>query len=131
METKQVKIKGKEIILLRYRNKWVFPVVSTYQHGLGSPIALMLYYLRKEELEYYCSITVNVPDCPRNAGCQFIDTNNNGEGILDWLEQNNFGTRTDQEGKSGFCTYPLFNFYKGEKYWEYRKMNEKLDSLVE
>ena len=127
METKQVKINGKEITLLRYNNVWVFPVISTYQDGLGSPVAFMLYSYEKRELDYYCSVTVNLPDCSRYAGCQFIDTNNNGDGILDWLEQHSFGMRTDQEGKSGFCTYPLFNFYKGEKYWEYREINEKLN----
>lgn len=130
MEAKQVKIKRKEITLLRYNNTWVFPVVTTYQHGLGSPVALKLYSYQKKEFNYYCSVTINLPDCPRNAGCQFIDTNNNGQEILEWLEEHNFGKRTDREGKSGFCTYPLFDFYKGEKYWEYRRLNEKLGSFL-
>ena len=30
-------------------------------------------------------ITVNLPGAERSAGCQFIDTNNNGEEVLDWL----------------------------------------------
>ena len=81
--------------------------------------------------EPYCDVTVNLPDCPRRAGCQFINTHNNGEAILAWLQENNFGERTYDEGKSGYCTYPLFNFYKGEKYWEYRKINEEFDFLGE
>ncbi|MBF0648729.1 DUF4313 domain-containing protein [Dysgonomonas sp. GY75] len=130
METKQVTINGIGFTLLRYRNKWVFPKVNTYLEGLGSPIVINLITYEKGELiddgEY---ITVNLPDCSRNAGCQFIDTNNKGEEILDWLEQNQLGIRTDKTGKSGFCIYPLFDFYKGEKFWEYKEFCEKVLGL--
>lgn len=131
MKMKQVKIKGKQVALISYKNIWVFPLITVYQHGLGSPIAILLYTYKKGELEYYCDVTVNLPECSRKAGCQFIETNKNGEDILAWLQENSFGELTNENGVSGFCTYPLFNFYKGEKYWEYRKINEELDLFNE
>lgn len=126
METKTVTIEGREYKLLRYKKEWVFPVITTYEHGLGSPVALILLYLEGNSLEIYTDVTVNLPECTRSAGCQFIDTNANEEDILDWLEENQFGERTGKSGKSGFCTYPEFNFYAGEQYWNYRRINEQL-----
>ena len=41
---------------------------------------------------------------------QFIDTNNNGEDIIQWLEDNKIGTNGRFAMESGFCTYPLFRF---------------------
>lgn len=120
MKTKQVTIDGKELKLIRYKKVWVFPLVTTYQEGLGSPIAILLQSYHNGGLEYYSDVTVNL-DSERSAGCQFIDTNNNGDQILDWLEENKFGERTGRTGKSGFCTYPEFNFYKGETFREYKK----------
>jgi hypothetical protein len=127
METKQVNINGTDITLLKYNKIWVFPLVTEYTGGLGSPVAILLYKYRKGGFDYYCDVTVNLPHCQRNAGCQFIDTNNNDEKILDWLVQNQFGELTGNTGKSGFCTYPEFNFYKGQKFWEYKKISEKMN----
>lgn len=126
METKTIIIEGREFNLIRFKNKWVFPFITTYECGLGSPIAFILYYLVGESLEYYTCITVNLPECKRSVGCQFIDTNNNDSNILDWLEENKFGERTNRTSTSGFCTYPEFDFYKGEKFHEYKKMSENL-----
>jgi hypothetical protein len=120
MKTKTVIIKGREFKLLRYKGEWVFPYISTYECGLGSPIAFLLLYLEGDSLELYTDVTVNIPECTRSAGCQFIDTNNNDSGILDWLEENNFGKRTGNTGTSGFCTYPEFNFYAGERFREHK-----------
>lgn len=122
METKEFEINGVKYPFIRYKNKWVFPVFETYENGLGSPIAMSLYSIENGDVDYYADITVNLPQCERSAGCQFIDMNNNDADILDWLEKNEFGERTGNEGHSGFCTYPEFNFYKGKKFWEYRNL---------
>jgi hypothetical protein len=128
MKTKTAIIEGRRFDLIRYKNEWVFPFITIYEFGLGSPIAFMLYYLEGESLEYYTSVTVNIPGCGRSAGCQFIDTNNNDSDILDWLEENHFGKRTGGTGTSGFCTYPEFDFYKGEKFHEYKRNSHNLQS---
>lgn len=126
METKTITLHGKVFKLIRYKNNWVFPIIDTYEYGLGSPIAIMLYSYKNHEFDYYADITVNLPDCQRSAGCQFIDTNNNGDEIVDWLEENGFGKRTGNFETSGFCTYPEFNFYIGETFQEYKKLNDAL-----
>lgn len=118
MKTKT--IEGHEYKLLRYNGMWVFPIVSTYEYGMGSPIAIMLYVLENEHLEYYGDVTVNLPECNRSSGCQFIDTNNNDVSIIDWLEENNFGKRTGKFGESGFCKYQEFDFYQGQAFHEYK-----------
>lgn len=129
METKNVNINGREMTLIRYRNEWVFPYITTYQTGFGAPIALILLSLVEtcdpsiqQDLEEYTYVTVNLPDCKRSAGCQFIDVNNNHTDIIEWLEENGFGKRTGRVEISGFCTYPEFNFYVGKTFMEYYKL---------
>lgn len=126
MDTKEITINGKKLIFLRYKEMWVFPFITCYLHGLGSPIALILYYEEHDHLYEFAYLTVNLPDGKRNAGCQYIDTNNNGSEVLDWLEENEFGKRTGNLTESGFCSYPEFNFYKGEKFWEYKGFCDKI-----
>ncbi len=131
METKEVQINDVKYIFLRYKDEWVFPVFDIYESGLGSPIAMFLYSIEDGVVDYYADITVNLPECKRSAGCQFINTNNNDADILDWLEENKFGKRTGKEGHSGFCSYPEFDFYKGEKFWEYRNLpQETINNLI-
>lgn len=125
-ETKVFKILGRKFTFLCYGDQWVIPIISCYTDGLGCPVAMLLYTLTNGELELYNCVTVNLPNCNRTAGCQFIDTNNNDIGIVDWLEQNGLGIRTGNIGMSGMCKYPEFDFYKGEKFWESRKESEEL-----
>lgn len=129
--TKLITFNGQEFKLLRYQDEWVFPMVEYYSHGLGSPIVLSLhsYNMKENEFEPYTDITVNLPDCKRSAGCQFIDTNNNDPSILDWLEKNDFGYHTGKTGQSGFCTFPEFNFYAGKQFMEYKALCDKLNGL--
>ncbi len=126
METKKTKIQGIEFELLKIHNVWVVPVIEYYSEGLGSPIAMSLLSFDGEALEPYNTITVNLPDCKRSAGCQFIDTNNNGDDIISWLEENDLGKRTGNMSKSGYCEYPEFNFYSGKKFMEYKALWDKL-----
>lgn len=126
MKTKKIKFNGQELTLLRYEEYWVFPVFRIYSDGLGNPIAMQLYCLEDNSLEFYGDVTVNLPDCQRSAGCQFINTNKNKEGMLEWLEEHKFGERTGNSEKSGLCTYPEFNFYKGVNYWIYRNICEDI-----
>ncbi|MCD7909377.1 MAG: DUF4313 domain-containing protein [Clostridium sp.] len=129
METKSVIIEGKEIELLRYRDKWVFPMFGVYEGRLGSPVALELYSLENNTFEYYSCVTVHLEG--RSAGCQFIDTNNHFEDILKWLEDNKFGELTGKKVNSGFCSYPELNFYKGENFWKYREISNALKEDLE
>jgi len=117
METK--KTKKKRITLLPFKNLWVYPHITVYENGIGWPIAFFLYHLNGKVLDLYTCITVNLPHCEKSAGCQFIDTNNNGDDNVDWLEENGFGKRTGRHASSGFCTYPEFDFYQGINFFEH------------
>ena len=57
----------------------------------------------------YGDITKNLSvKCADN--CAFIDTNNNGDEIIDWLIANGLGKPTGRERASGWCVYPEFEF---------------------
>lgn len=59
--------------------------------------------------EPWSDLTVNL-SVPCKPNCAFIDTNNNGEQIIDWLIKNGLGKKTRRIGQSGWCTYPEFEF---------------------
>lgn len=59
--------------------------------------------------ESWQDLTVNLDiKCALNKA--YIDTNNNGNDIIEWLEQNGLGYRTGNYMSSGFCEYPEFEF---------------------
>ena len=64
--------------------------------------------------DYFGMLTVNIADSDVMANDKraFIDTNNNGEEIAQWLIDNKIAYPTGFIGFSGFCTYPLFEFDK-------------------
>lgn len=67
-------VDGKTLTLLRKDGKWVFPLVTYYKHGLGTPLclALLAYVEDSNEFESEAVITVNLPGAERGAGCQFM-----------------------------------------------------------
>ena len=63
--------------------------------------------------EPWSDLTVNLSvKCEEN--CAFIDTNNNGDEIIEWLLNNNLGLLTGRVKRSGFCLYPEFIFFPDE-----------------
>ena len=59
--------------------------------------------------EPWQNLTVNLSvQCAKD--CAFIDTNNNGEEIIDWLVKNKLGKPTGKIKVSGWCVYPEFKF---------------------
>lgn len=85
----------------------VYPQFGLYQ---DNNLYLGLRYYDEEEgrTDFFGSITVNTDTLPYLHGT--IDTNQNGEKILDFLEKNGFGKRTGRDIPSGFCKYPVFLF---------------------
>lgn len=62
-------------------------------------------------------LTVNFDiRCPEH--CAFIDVNNNGDRIVEWVITHGLGHLTGRICESGFCTYPevVFNMEKLEEY---------------
>lgn len=59
--------------------------------------------------EPYSDLTVNLSvKCDEN--CAFIDTNNNGDRIVEWLITNKLAALTGRVRQSGFCVYPEMKF---------------------
>lgn len=73
-------------------------------------IAIRLYSKEEYELEPYSVLTTNLGEFIAVKDAAYIDTNNNGTQILDWLIKNDFGLETSLTKHSGFCEYPLFVF---------------------
>ena len=59
--------------------------------------------------EPWSDLTVNL-SVPCEPNCAFIDTNNNGNEIIDWLIKNKLGHLTNRIKGSGFCWYLEFEF---------------------
>ena len=67
----------------------------------------------------WSNLTVNLGTrCKEN--CAFIDINNNGNEIMEWLMQNGLAVPTGEMKYSGFCVYPevKFNMEKLMQYVE-------------
>jgi hypothetical protein len=61
--------------------------------------------------EPWQNLTVNLEEsCRCKPNCAYIDTNNNGNEIIDWLEVNGLGEQTGRIAFSGWCVYPEFEF---------------------
>ena len=59
--------------------------------------------------EPWQNLTVNLGiKCAAN--CAFIDTNNNGSEIIEWLITHKLGRLTGRMEASGFCVFPEFKF---------------------
>lgn len=63
--------------------------------------------------EPWSVLTVNLTKKCR-PNCAFIDVNNNGDNIIEWLESNNLGMFTGNFEISGYCIYPEFEFNMDE-----------------
>ena len=59
--------------------------------------------------EPWSNLTVNL-SVPCKPNCAFIDSNNNGVEIINWLLENNLGNLTGREMTSGWCRYLEFEF---------------------
>lgn len=93
--------------------------VAFYEQGHG----------RNEE---YWMLTCCLDDAP-GKNRAFLDVNNLGEQVVDDLEAAGFGTRTGRSAKSGYVTYPEFEFdaevlkaYSNREYVQYLKWQDGL-----
>ena len=59
--------------------------------------------------EPWSDLTVNLEEI-LDDNCAYIDVNNNGNEIIQWLIANNLGHLNGGLGFSGFCMYPEFEF---------------------
>jgi len=72
--------------------------------------------------EPWSDLTVNL-GIKCKANCAFIDINNNGNEIIEWLYSNNIGHLTGRMETSGYCAYPEFEFNM-ERLVQYTDLDE-------
>lgn len=73
-------------------------------------LAILMYTMDPEYgfLEPFATMTVNIDLLPE--GYATIDTNNLGDGIVDWLTIQGIAEPTGDYLPSGFCVYPIVKF---------------------
>lgn len=81
--------------------------VRTYPEG---NLAITMTTWEEDTPEPWQTLTVNL-DGIRAREHAFIDTNNNGQEILEWIARHKFGVPTGRMGLSGFCVYPEYHFF--------------------
>lgn len=86
----------------------VYPEINTYIDDNNIYIGLVFFDEEEQYFDHFSDVTVNIDPLPYLYGT--IDTNNNGDKILGFLERNGFGQRLDMHQHSGFCSYPVFLF---------------------
>lgn len=90
----------------------LYPEFSMYRDDDNLYLGFYFYYDDPDPdfsgMEPYCTATVNLYPLPFLHSA--IDTNNNGQKMLDFLEKNGFGQRTGQVIPSGYCVFPVFKF---------------------
>lgn len=72
-------------------------------------LAIQLYEWNDDFPEPWAMLTVNL-SVPCEKDCAYIDTNNNGRKILEWIVRNDLGKMTGRERRSGYCSYPEVHF---------------------
>lgn len=81
--------------------------VSSYLNN--GNLAIQMYDWMEGYPELWATLTVNLWEmCEKD--CSYVDTNNHGKKILDWIKKNNLGRVTGRECCSGYCRYPEVHF---------------------
>lgn len=95
-----------------YTDRWGNEYVLTFTKAKyydNSNLAIIAYNQGDFGWEPYANITVNIDvlDNPYEAA---IDTNNLGDDMLAWLEDNHLAAYTGRDLPSGFCVFPIVEF---------------------
>lgn len=85
---------------------------GTYSSNETLAVEMVVVNDKGEMVEPWNMLTVNIDSSNvlANDKRAFIDTNNNGEEIIQWLEENKIATSKGVYGQSGWCSYPLYEF---------------------
>lgn len=80
--------------------------VTSYMDG---SLAIAMICWEKGWPEPWNTLTVNLGGL-QYRDCAYIDTNNNGEEILEWIQSNGLAYPTGNYAGSGYCIYPEYRF---------------------
>lgn len=81
--------------------------------GNGNLYMGMSYYDPDLGWDHYGDVTVNVTENSLPYLFSAIDTNNNGQNVVDFLVENGIARPTGIDLQSGFCRYPVMEFEAG------------------
>jgi hypothetical protein len=91
--------------LYRFGQKWLI-YVQIEKYSQNGNLAIQLF---SDSGEPFSTLTTNLSvKLPPNQA--YVDTNNNGIEVIDWIAQNGFGHTTGANLRSGFCIYHLVEF---------------------
>ena len=104
---------GKIYKLKKYDETYKIQIRKSEYTNNGTLALIMLYYdIEDKEWWIWSDLTVNIEasDFMASSTKAFIDTNDNGQEIISWLEKNGLGHATGQTARNNYCEYPLFEF---------------------
>jgi len=114
----------------------VSPWINMYANDNNLYLGLNCKDESGEFWEPFGDVTVNIAKLPYLYSA--IDTNNNGDSIVQFLEENGFGTLTPFTQPSGFCVFPVFLFNEDKlrqidpkAFAEYQKAHGRQQPLSE
>ena len=81
----------------------VFDIV---QYATNGATAVDLIWVSETGIEPWNNLTINLDGYPPKHHA-YIDTNNNGNEIVEWLISNHLAEPTGLFRQSGFCVYPM------------------------
>jgi hypothetical protein len=88
----------------------VHPIeLQVAKYGYNNSLAIRMITHEAGYAEPWSNLTVNLVD-DLKPDCAFVDTNNNGPEILQWIEENKLGKPTGRMEQSGYCKYPEYKF---------------------
>jgi len=90
--------------MIKRHNETIY--LETSKYAVDNTLAVVMIC---ENGTAFGTLTVNIQEDLRD-NCAFVDYNNMGEDIVDWIQENNLGTYTGRIGFSGFCAYPEVKF---------------------
>lgn len=83
--------------------------LSIEKYANNDNLAIQMWSWENGYYEPWSMLTVNL-DRKCEPDCAFVDVNNNGNAIVDFLRNNNLASYTGVFEFSGFCVYPQFRF---------------------
>ncbi len=86
----------------------VYPHLAMYCDNDNLYVGMDYYDEEEQMFDHFGDVTVNIDSLPYLHST--IDTNNNGDKILDFLQRNGLGETTGRYLSSGFCRFPVFHF---------------------
>lgn len=121
----------KTLELTAMDTKYTVTLVPTCYRD-NQTLAIQILFKDGEDWEPYGTLTTNLGDTlGRNSA--YVDTNNMGHDILDWIEKNDLGKPTGRMEQSGFCQYPEVHFnekvlkqFDSPDYQQYLELQEEL-----